>query len=114
MRSFDMKGVAVQVLRYKETGERELGIPLKHKISGVEIPVGLGFVTLVLVALCVVNLFTKQVATISGVAFTIAFFAVFEISEKITQKRGAAHVELDQFNLEPGGELTPEAVGVRP
>jgi len=62
----------------------------------------------------VVNLFTKQVATISGVAFTIAFFAVFEISEKITQKRGAAHVELDQFNLEPGGELTPEAVGVRP
>src|SRR4029077_243790 len=70
--------------------------------------------TLLLVALCVVNLFTKQVATISGVVFTIAFFAVFELSEKITKKRGAAHAELDQFNLEAGGELTPEAVGVRP
>ena len=114
MWSFAMKGLAVLVLRYKEPGQREFRVPLNLKIAGVEIPVGLGFITLVLVALCVVNLFTKQVATMSGVAFTIALFAVFEISEKMTQKRGAAHVELDQFNLEPGGELTPEAVGVRP
>ena len=42
------------------------------------------------------------------------FFTVFEISEKITKKRGAAHAELDQFNLEAGADLTPEAVGVRP
>jgi amino acid transporter len=114
MWSFAMKGLAVLVLRYKQPGQREFRVPLNLKIAGVEIPVGLGLVTLVLVALCVTNLFTKQVATISGVAFTIAFFAVFELSEKITQKRGAAHVELDQFNLEPGGDLTPEAVGVRP
>jgi amino acid transporter len=114
MWSFAMKGLAVLVLRYKEPGQREFRVPLNLKIAGVEIPIGLGLVTLVLVALCVTNLFTKQVATISGVAFTIAFFAVFELSEKITQKRGAAHVELDQFNLEPGGDLTPEAVGVRP
>jgi hypothetical protein len=114
MWSFAMKGLAVLVLRYKEPGQREFRVPLNIKIAGVEIPVGLGLITLLLVALCVVNLFTKQVATISGVAFTLAFFAVFELSEKITRKRGAAHVELDQFNLEPGGELTPEAVGVRP
>jgi amino acid transporter len=114
MWSFAMKGLAVLVLRYKQPGQREFRVPLNLKIAGVEIPVGLGLITLLLVALCVVNLFTKQVATISGVAFTIAFFAVFELSEKITRKRGAAHVELDQFNVEPGGELTPEAVGVRP
>jgi amino acid transporter len=114
MWSFAMKGLAVLVLRYKEPGQREFRVPLNIKIAGVEIPVGLGLITLVLVALCVVNLFTKQVATISGVAFTIVFFTVFELSEKITQKRGAAHVELDQFNVEPGGELTPQAVGVRP
>ncbi len=43
------------------------------------------------------------------------FFAVFELSEKITRKRGCgARRELDQFNVEPGGDLTPEAVGVRP
>jgi len=114
MWSFAMKGLAVLVLRYKEPGQREFRVPLNFKIAGVEIPLGLALITLVLVALCVVNLFTKQVATISGVAFTIAFFAVFELSEKITKKRGAAHAELDQFNLEPGGDLTPDAVGVRP
>jgi hypothetical protein len=114
MWSFAMKGLAVLVLRYKEPGQREFRVPLNIKIAGIEIPVGLGFITLVLIALCVINLFTKQVATISGVAFTLVFFAVFELSEKITQKRGAAHAELDQFNVEPGGELTPEAVGVRP
>src|ERR1700758_3701545 len=114
MWSFALKGLAVLVLRYKEPGQREFRVPLNFKIAGVEIPVGLGLITLVLIALCVVNLFTKQVATISGVAFTIAFFAVFELSEKITKKRGAAHAELDQFNLEPGGDLTPDVVGVRP
>jgi amino acid transporter len=114
MWSFAMKGLAVLVLRYKQPGQREFRVPMNLKIAGVEIPVGLGLITLVLVALCVVNLFTKQVATVSGVAFTLVFFAVFEISEKITRKRGAAHVELDQFNLQPGGDLTPESVGVRP
>src|SRR6202166_3730609 len=93
MWSFAMKGLAVLVLRYKQPGDREFRVPLNFTVAGVEIPVGLGLITLVLVALCVVNLFTKQVATVSGVAFTLVFFAVFEISEKITRKRGAAHVE---------------------
>jgi len=56
----------------------------------------------------------KQVATIPGVAFTLIFFAVFSISERFTRKRGAAHTELDQFNLEPGEDLTPDTLGVRP
>jgi hypothetical protein len=64
--------------------------------------------------LCTINLFTKQVATISGIAFTIVFFTVFEISEKITRKRATGHSDLDQFNVEPGDNLTPEALGVRP
>jgi amino acid transporter len=114
MWSFAMKGLAVLVLRYKQPGQREFRVPLNLKIAGVEVPVGLGLITLVLVALCVVNLFTKQVATVSGVAFTLVFFAVFELSEKITRRRGAVHAELDQFNLQPGGDLTPESVGVRP
>ena len=47
-------------------------------------------------------------------AFTLIFFAVFSISERFTRKRGAAHTELDQFNLEPGEDLTPDTLGVRP
>src|SRR5207244_6505376 len=58
--------------------------------------------------------FTKQVATMSGAAFTIIFFVVFTISERSTKRRATAHGELDQFNLEPGDNLTPEALGVRP
>lgn len=108
-----MKGLAVLVLRYKEPGKREYRVPLNFHIGGVEIPLGLVFITLTLIALCLINLFTKEVATISGVAFTIIFFAVFEISEKITRRRASAHAELDQFNIEPGDDLTPKALGVR-
>ena len=114
MWSFAMKGLAVLVLRYKQPGEREFRVPLNLKVRNIEIPLGLGLITITLFALCVINLFTKQVATLSGVAFTIIFFAVFTASEKMTRKRATAHAELDQFNLEPGEDLTPEAVGVRP
>ena len=69
---------------------------------------------LTLFALCIINLFTKQVATVSGIAFTLIFFAVFELSEKVTRKAGGAHVELDQFNVAQRSELTPESVHARP
>jgi amino acid transporter len=114
MWSFAMKGLAVLVLRYKQPGEREFRVPLNLKIRSIEVPIGLGLITITLFSLCLINLFTKQVATLSGVAFTIIFFAVFTVSEKITKKRATAHAELDQFNLEPGEDLTPEGVGVRP
>lgn len=109
-----MKGLAVLVLRYKEPGKREYRVPLNFRIGQTEIPVGLALITLTLIALCTINLFTKEVATISGVAFTIIFFTVFEISEHVTRKRASAHAELDQFNLEAGDDLNPKALGVRP
>ena len=114
MWSFSMKGLAVLVLRYKEPGKREYRVPLNFRLGATEIPVGLALITITLMALCVINLFTKEVATISGVAFTIVFFVVFEISEKVTQKRAGAHAELDQFNIDAGEDLTPRALGVRP
>jgi amino acid transporter len=114
MWSFSMKGLAVLVLRYKERAKREYRVPLNFHIGKIEIPLGLTLITLALIALCGINLFTKEVATISGVAFTIVFFVTFEISEYITRKRASAHAELDQFNLVPGGELTPAGLQVRP
>ncbi len=114
MWSFAMKGLAVLVLRYRQPGEREFRVPLNLKAGSVEIPLGLGLITLALFALCIINLFTKQVATLSGVGFTILLFAVFTASERVTQKRGGAHAELDQFHLEPGNDLTPQTLGVRP
>jgi amino acid transporter len=114
MWSFAMKGLAVLVLRYKQPEQREFKVPLNLKIAGVEIPMGVGLITLALMALCLINLFTKQVATVSGVAFTIAFFAVFEISEKVTKRQATSHAELDKFNLSQAGDLTLENVGVKP
>jgi amino acid transporter len=111
--SFVMKGLAVLVLRFKEPGKREYRVPLNLHIAGREIPIGLGLITLVLLGIALVNLFTKQVATVSGIAFTIVLFAVFTISEKITRSRQGVHQELDQFHLVPGEGLTPKAVGVR-
>ena len=114
MWSFAMKGLAVLVLRYKQPGAREFKVPMNLRIAGVEIPLGVGVITLALMALCLINLFTKQVATISGVAFTIAFFIVFEISEKMTKKQATSHAELDKFNLSQAGDLTLDNVGVKP
>ncbi len=116
MWSFAMKGLAVLVLRYKQPGGREFRVPFNLKLGNTEIPVGVGLITLTLMALCVINLFTKEVATISGVAFTIIFFAVFTVSERVTKKRekGTGHAELDKFNLSQAGDLTPENVGVQP
>jgi amino acid transporter len=114
MWSFSMKALAVLVLRYKEPGKREYRVPLNFHIGKTEIPLGLAFITVTLAALCVINLFTKEVATISGIIFTVIFFAVFEISEAITRKHATHRAELDQFNMEPGEDLTPTALGVRP
>jgi amino acid transporter len=113
MWSFATKGLAVLVLRYTHRGERDFRVPFNFKVAGIEIPVGLGLITVTLVALCIINLLTKQVATISGVAFTLIFFAIFSITERTTKKKATEHAELDQFNLEGSNDLTPQKLGVR-
>jgi amino acid transporter len=114
MWSFALKGLAVLVLRFKQPGMREFRVPLNVKFGHIELPLGLAVITVVLFALCLINLFTKQVATMSGVAFTIIFFAVFAMSERVTRSQATERAGLDQFNLEPGEDLTPEILGVRP
>jgi amino acid transporter len=114
MWSFTMNSVAVLALRYKQPGGREFRVPLNLKLGNWEFPFGLTIISFVLFTLCCINLVTKQVATISGTIFTLAFFATFTIAERITKRRGAAHPELDQFNVASRAELTPENAGVRP
>jgi hypothetical protein len=108
-----MKGLAVLVLRYKQAGPREFRVPLNFHLGKTEIPVGLGLITLTLLAIAVTNLFTKQVATVSGVVFTIVLFIVFTVSERLARKRGNAHAELDQFHLASGEDVTPQSLGCR-
>src|ERR1700680_3021268 len=114
--SFAMKGLAVLVLRFTHPGSREYRVPLNLKVGDVELPIGLFLITLVLLLIAIVNLFTKPAATEAGLFFSFALFALFVTSEKIAHHRlhGEAHVEVDQFNVAARTELTPETVGARP
>ena len=111
--SFAMNGLAVLVLRYTKPGHRDFQVPFNFYVRGVQVPVGLILITLTLFLIAVTNLFTKPVATMAGGAFSILLYIVFTISERRARRAGA-HVEMDQFNLEMEGELTPEALGAKP
>jgi amino acid transporter len=111
--SFAMNGLAVLVLRYTKPGEREFQVPFNFRVNGVQVPVGLILITLILFLIAITNLFTKPIATMAGGAFSVLLYIVFTVSEK-RARAGGAHVEMDQFNLEMESELTPEAVGAKP
>ena len=114
--SFAMKALSVLVLRYKQPGGREWKVPLNFHVKGKEIPVGLALITLALFGLATINVLTKKVATISGVSFTIGFFAVFELSDIYNRKRqkGAHAEEQEKFRLDTHADVTAESCTVRP
>jgi amino acid transporter len=104
--SFFMKSLGVLVLRFQRT-DQEYKVPLNFRIAGREIPVGLGLTTAVLGFVAVANLFSKEIATKYGVAFTIGFFIVFTISEKINLRRkGMEKKGLEQFNLDHQSQIS--------
>ena len=114
--SFAFKGLAMLVLRFKDRSHREWKVPFNPHVGGKEIPLGLGVIAVILFSIAGINLVTKQVATVSGVAFTLVFFVVFVVSERINErKRGAeAHVEMDHFRLQPQEIISADTVDVRP
>jgi amino acid transporter len=112
--SFFMKSLGVMVLRFHRT-DQEYKFPFNIHIRGIEIPIGLGLTTLVLGLVAIANLFSKQVATKYGVAFTIAFFVIFEISEKINQRNHDSEKKgLEQFNLEHQAQIDSSSLHARP
>jgi amino acid transporter len=113
--SFTFNAVATLLLRYRRPHGREWKVPLNFRVGGVEIPVGLISIAMVLVALALTNLLTKQVATISGIAFTVAFFIVFTVSERINlRKQDRTLAMLDKFQLQHAEMADQETVGIRP
>src|SRR5882762_8067003 len=85
--SFAMNGLAVLVLRYTQPGQREFQVPLNFYVRGVQIPVGLGLITLTLFAIAITNLFTKPIATVAGGVFSVILYIVFTISERRSEER---------------------------
>ncbi len=112
--SFVFKSIGVLVLRFTRPGPREFRVPLNLRVGNVEIPFGLAMISLILLAIAVINLLTKPVATVSGIAFTVLLFAVFTISERVSTQPDVPHREIDQFQLVHRAELSSQSVGCRP
>jgi amino acid transporter len=114
--SFTFNSLAMLVLRWKYKGERGWKVPVNLKIGNTELPIGLFCVFLTLLMTAMVNLATKSVATKSGIAFTLAFFTIFAISErrnalkhKLTQQQMKEHFQLEQQDT-----IGRETLQVRP
>src|SRR6185295_3074378 len=96
--SFAMNALSVLVLRFKRPGEAEWKVPLNFHIGKTEIPVGLGLIALSLFALAAINVLTKRVATISGLAFTMGFFITFKVSERYNRRHAVSKQhEMEKF-----------------
>src|SRR5204863_6296750 len=109
--SFFLKALSVMVLRFQRH-DQEYKMPLNITIAGREIPIGLALTTVFLFLLAVANFFSKRIATMSGVSFTLLLFTIFTISER----RGRAQKKsgLEQFNLDHRSEISTESIHVRP
>ena len=68
---------------------------------------------MILLAVGLTNLVTKEVATISGVIFTAGFFLLFTASERAARRKRATH-GMDEFQLIRQGEVDLQSLEVRP
>jgi amino acid transporter len=114
--SFTFNSLAMLVLRWKYKGERGWKVPPNIRIGNFEIPVGLLSVFLVLSSVAIVNLFTKSVATVSGVLFAAGFFVIFTVSERVNLRKHAltAHQMRDIFQLEHQDTVSRASAAIRP
>jgi len=112
--SFFLKSLGVTALRFQRH-DQEYKTPLNLRIGRLEIPIGLMLTTLVLLLVAIANLFSKQVATVYGVSFTIALFVLFTASERINARKHRQEKKgLEEFNLDPRPEISQDSVPARP
>ena len=122
--SLTFKAFAMLVLRFRDKRPREWKVPLNIRWGKTEIPIGLTIIFCALFFTAMTNLFTKPIATVSGLIFTIIFFVIFLISEIIVKRQTikekhiseeefdeGKHLILEHFNLIGEDVLTPESIG---
>jgi amino acid transporter len=111
--SFIFNTLSMFVLRFKNPEPREWRVPFNIPLGKKEIPLGILVVLVILLAVGLTNLVTKEVATISGVIFTAGFFLLFTASERAARRKRAAH-GMDEFQLIRQGEVDLQSLEVRP
>src|SRR5260370_859767 len=71
--------------------------------------------TMLVGLVAIANLFSKRIATIWGISFTVVFFLLFTVSERINLRRlKEKKCGLEEFNLDLRPEIACEAVHARP
>jgi len=111
--SFVFMSLSMLILRFKRPEKRAYEVPLNFRIGRFEVPVGIFLVFLVLAVAAISNLLTKEVATVSGVLFTLVFYLVFWITERARRRGGDGHHEhLEQFNQRESDRVSTEALGL--
>jgi amino acid transporter len=113
--SFSFNGLAVTVLRFTEPQKREFKVPGNLTIAGVEIPFGLGLITVFLFTIALLNLFTKPLATIAGISFSLVFLVIFNISERMTHRAAKGKHEMkEEFRVAEQPLISREEMSIRP
>jgi amino acid transporter/nucleotide-binding universal stress UspA family protein len=112
--SFFLKSLGVLVLRAKRH-DQEYKVPINLRIGRWQVPIGLIVTTFILFLVAIANLFTKQIATIYGVGFTVFLFIIFTVSEHINlRKLHNKRTGLEEFNLDMRPDVAADAVHARP
>jgi amino acid transporter len=118
--SFVFMTMSMSVLRFKDRSKRLYEVPLNIHIkdkSGNEtdLPLGILAIFLILLSTAVINLFTKETATVWGCGFTAVFLLAFLIMEKISarQRGGKEHAHLEQFNERSSDAISVEAMHLK-
>jgi amino acid transporter len=117
--SFVFKALAMVILRFKDKSPREYEVPLNIRLrtaggGRIDLPIGISVIFLILLSTALVNLLTKQVATVWGVGFTLGFLLVFLVCERISHRlrQGQTHEHLEQFNELVTDRPTPQSLGL--
>jgi len=113
--SFTFNAISTVVLRFKRREGREWKVPANIRIGQTEIPLGLLVIAFVLFSIALINLLTKEIATVAGITLTAIFFALFTISERINLRAlDRTMAALDQFQLQHQETIEQKTVGARP
>ncbi|MBL8210683.1 MAG: APC family permease [Bryobacterales bacterium] len=113
--SFFLKGMGVLALRFQRN-DQEYKTPFNLRMGSTEIPIGLIATVLMLFLVAIANLFTKQIATYSGLSLTSFLFVIFLISERANAAKRALQKQkaLEEFNLEHQQDVAQDALNARP
>lgn len=115
--SFVFMTLAMVILRFRQPElPREYRVPFNLRLGGIELPLGLMFVFLVLLSAALVNLLTKEVATVAGVVFTLGFLTIFSVAERLNKGRHKVDKDakhLEQFNVQSSETVSTESLGLK-